>query len=171
MNSLPADRKIIFVPDMHLGSFVAEQTGRDLVLWQGYCPTHVVITVEDIASAKAKQFDAVVMTHPECPKAVRDISDEILSTGQMLRFAKSSPAKNFIIATEIGIIHTLRKQNPDATFIAASSRAVCPNMKKITLEKIVFCLEDMQYKVQISPEISTRARQALDRMVEVLPAK
>jgi quinolinate synthase len=171
VESLPEDKRIIFVPDQHLGRFVAERTGRDLVLWPGYCVSHVVITEDDIKTAKEKHPDAIVMAHPECTEPVKVLSDEILSTGQMLKFAAASPAKRFIVATETGIIHPLKKQNPDAEFIPASERAVCPNMKKINLEKIVWSLEDMQYKIEISEDIRKRAKTALDRMVEVLPKK
>lgn len=171
VNSLPADRTIIFVPDQHLGRFVAERTGRDMVLWPGYCPTHVLITEDDIKTAKGRYPDAVVMAHPECTEPVKALADQLLSTGQMLKFAAKSPAQKFIVASEIGIIHALKKQNPQAEFIAASDRAVCPNMKKITLAKIVGSLEDMQYRVTVSEEIAKRAKKSLDRMVEILPAK
>lgn len=171
VNSLPADRTIIFVPDQHLGRFVAERTGRDLILWPGYCPTHVLITEDDIKNAKGGHPGAVVMAHPECTEPVKALADQLLSTGQMLKFAAKSPAKKFIVATEIGIIHTLKKQNPQAEFIAASDRAVCPNMKKITLAKIIGSLEDMQYKVTVPEEIAKRAKKSLDRMVEILPAE
>lgn len=171
VNSLPADRTIIFVPDQHLGRFVAERTGRDMVLWPGYCPTHVLITEDDIKTAKGRHPDAVVMAHPECTEPVKALADQLLSTGQMLKFAAKSPAQKFIVATEIGIIHALKKQNPQAEFITASDRAVCPNMKKITLAKIIGSLEDMQYRVTVSEEIAKRAKKSLDRMVEILPAK
>jgi len=169
VNSLPADRAIIFVPDQHLGRFVAERTGRDLILWPGYCPTHVLITEDDIKSAKAKYPDAVVMAHPECTEPVKALADQLLSTGRMLKFVAKSPAKKFIVATEIGIIHTLKKQNPQAEFIAASDRAVCPNMKKITLDKIIASLQDLQHKVTVPQEIRVKAKRSLDKMIEVLP--
>jgi len=170
VSSLPKNRQILFVPDQHLGRFVADRTGRDIVLWPGYCRSHVMITVDDIKTAKAKYPDAIVMAHPECSEPVKELSDELLSTGQMLKFAAESTAKQFIIATETGIIHTLKKQNPEAEFIPASNRAVCPNMKKITLEKIIWSLEDMQYKISVPEEIRKKAKIALDKMVEILPA-
>lgn len=169
VNSLPADRPIIFVPDRHLGQFVAEKTKRDLILWPGYCHVHVLITEDDIKNAKAKYPDAIVMAHPECTEPVKGLSDKILSTGQMLKFVEKSPAKKFVIATEIGIIHALKKQNPDAEFFPASNRAVCPNMKKITLDKIVASLENMQYKVTVPEDTRVKAKKSLDRMIEVLP--
>ena len=176
VNSLPADKKIIFVPDKYLGGFVAEKTSRDIVLWPGYCPTHVYITEDDVRQAKAKFPDAVVMAHPECTEPVRKLSDQILSTSQMLAFVKKSNAKQFIIATETGIIHSLRKQNPEAEFIAASEKAICPNMKKITLEKVLWAMEDSaqggsKYNVTVPEQTRIRAKKALEKMVEVLPAK
>ncbi len=166
VNSLPRDRRIIFVPDQHLGRFVAERTGRDLVLWPGYCITHVMITDEDIKNLKAKYPDAIVMAHPECTEPVKELADQLLSTGQMLKFAEKSRARRFIVATETGMTYPLKKQNMGAEFIAASDRAICPNMKKITLEKILWSLEDMQYKVTVPDEIRIKAKKALDRMVE-----
>jgi len=171
VNSLPKDKRIIFIPDRHLGQFVAGRTGRDLILWPGYCHVHVVITEEDIKNAKAKYPDAIVMAHPECTEPVKELSDELLSTGQMLKFAAKSPAKRFIIATEIGIIHALKKQNPESEFYPASDRAICPNMKKITLDKIIGSLEDMQHKVTVPEKIRIRAKKSIDRMVEVLPSR
>ena len=171
VNSLPQDRPIIFVPDQNLGQFVIERTGRDLILWPGYCHVHVVITKDDIKNAKAKYPDAIVMAHPECTGPVKALSDELLSTGQMLRYAAKSEAKQFIIATETGIIHTLKKQNPQAEFIPAADRAICPNMKRITLEKVLWSLEDMQYKVTVPQNVRIKAQKALDMMVEILPAK
>ena len=171
VSSLPKNRQIIFVPDQHLGRFVADRTGRDLVLWPGYCRTHVMITEDDIKTAKAKYPDAIVLAHPECSEPVKELSDELLSTGQMLKFAAESTAKQFIIATETGIIHTLKKQNPEVEFIPASNRAICPNMKKITLEKIIWALEDMQYKISVPEAIREKAKIALDKMVEILPAR
>ena len=171
VNSVPQDIRIIFVPDLHLGRFVAERTGRDLVFWPGYCITHVMITEEDIKNAKTRYPDAIVMAHPECTEPVKKLADQLLSTGQMLEFARKSPAKRFIVATETGMIYPLKKQNPKAEFIAASDRAICPNMKKITLEKVAWSLEDMQYKITVPQEIRTKAKKALDRMVEILPSK
>lgn len=170
VESLPANKSIIFVPDRNLGQFVAERTGRDLILWPGYCTTHVVITADDIEKARAEHPDAIVMAHPECTTPVREVADELLSTGQMLKFVAASDAKEFIVATEIGIIHALKKQNPQADFFSPTRRAICPNMKKITLDKVIASLEDMKHIIIVPDDIRTRARKALDRMVEVLPA-
>lgn len=170
INSLPKENQIIFVPDRHLGSFVAEKTGRDILLWPGYCITHLMITEENIKDAKARYLNAVVIAHPECTEPARERSDHILSTSQMLKFAAQNNDEKIIVATETGIIHTLKKQNPDTEFIPASEKAICPNMKKITLEKVLWVLEDMKYKVEVPEQISIKAKKALDRMVEILPA-
>ena len=171
VNSLPKDKPIIFVPDQNLGRFASERSGRDLILWPGYCHVHVVITEDDIKNAKAKHPDAVVMAHPECTQPVKDLSNELLSTGQMLRYAKQNRAEKFIIATETGIIHTLKKQNPQTEFFPATEKAVCPNMKLITLEKILWSLQDLKYEVTVPEDVRLKAKNALDMMVVILPEK
>lgn len=169
VRSLPADRDVIFVPDKNLGGFVAEKTGRALILWPGYCSTHVCIQPEDVRRARQEHPAAVVLAHPECTPQVRAAADELISTGQMLKYAKASSAEEFIIATETGILHTLRKENPNKHFFAASAKAVCPNMKKITLEKVVWALEDMKYQITVPQSIRMDAKQSLDRMLQVIP--
>ncbi|MHC4474938.1 MAG: quinolinate synthase NadA [Planctomycetota bacterium] len=171
VRSLGAERDVIFVPDRHLGQHVMDRTGRELILWPGYCATHVAITEHDIENAKARYPGAIVMAHPECTEPVKQLADELLSTGQMLRFAANSTATKFIVATETGIIHALERQNPRAQFMPASERAVCPNMKRITLEKVLWALEDLQYRIAVPEPTATEARGALDRMVEILPVK
>jgi len=169
VQSLPTDRPIIFVPDQHLGRFVEERTSRSLILWPGYCTTHVLISEDDIRKGKEQYPDAVVIAHPECSEPVKDLADALLSTGQMIKFVKESPAQRFIVATEIGMIHPLQKARPDAEFIPASRRGVCPNMKKITLEKVLASLADMQFQIEVPEEIRIRAGRSLQRMVEILP--
>jgi quinolinate synthase len=171
VQSLPQDRPIIFVPDQHLGQFVAQQTGRGLILWPGYCPTHALIGEDDLRRAKEQYPEAVVLAHPECAEPVKDLADALLSTGQMLTFVKNSPAKRFIVATEVGMIHPLQKVRPDAEFLAPGSRGICPNMKKITLEKVQAALADLQFQIEVPEDIRHRAECSLQRMVEILPAK
>jgi quinolinate synthase len=171
VQSLPKDRQILFVPDQHLGRFVEQKTGRRLILWPGYCTTHVLISQDDILDAKQDYPDAVVIAHPECSEPVKDMADALLSTGQMIRFVQNSPAKRFIVATEIGMIHPLKKVRPDAQFIPAGTRGICPNMKKITVEKLLASLENMQYAIEVPEEIRVKAAQALQRMVEIRPGK
>lgn len=169
VNSLPSDKRIIFVPDKYLGQHVIDKTGKEMILWPGYCPTHVKMNEDDIKNAKNLHPDAVVMAHPECSEQVKKIADEILSTGGMLKFAKKSDNMTFIVATELGIVHTLKKMNPEKTFIPVSDGAICPNMKKISLEKILWSLEDMQYRIVVPEDIRIKAKRSLDRMIQVLP--
>ncbi len=171
VESLPADREIIFVPDRNLGGYIVEKTGRQMVLWPGYCLTHARITQDDVAGARKKHPDAMVIAHPECSKEVRDCADELLSTGGMLKFAAESGHRSFIVVTEIGIIHTLKKQNPQTQFFPAADSAICRNMKKINLEKVLWSLEDMQYEITVAEDVRKRARAALDRMLQIQPAR
>ena len=169
VRSLPEDKEILFVPDKNLGGFIQERTGHKMILWPGYCSTHVRIQTEDVARARAEHPDAVLLAHPECNPDIRALADELLSTGQMLKFAKTSSAREFVIATENGILHTLKKQNPDKTFHPVCQQAICPNMKKISLEKVAWALEDMQYQITVPADVANAAKRSLDRMLEVLP--
>lgn len=160
-----ASDEILFVPDQHLGSFVAETLGRELILWPGYCPTHVRIHPEEIAALKAAHPGALVLAHPECPKAARDASDHVLSTGQMVNFVKDSPAREFIIATEEGLLHRLQNDNPDKRFHRVSSYAICPNMKRNTLEKVLASLRDLSPVITVEEEVANQARRAIEQML------
>ena len=160
-----ADSDVLFVPDQHLGSVVAETLGRELILWPGYCPTHARINPKDILDLKAAHPQALALAHPECPKPVRVVADHVLSTGQMCKFVAENPATEFIIATEEGLIHRLKKDNPSKTFYRVSPFAVCPNMKRNTLEKVLFCLRDMQPVVKVDPAIAARARRSIEQML------
>jgi quinolinate synthase len=165
VNSIPRDREILFVPDQNLGAFVAAKTGRPLILYPGYCPTHARLHAEDVLQAKTAHPGALMLIHPECRPDVTALGDAVLSTSGMCRFAKESPGTSFIIGTETGLLHRLRLENPGKQFFPLAESAVCPNMKKITLEKVLFALEDNQYVVTVPENIRKRARQAVDRMV------
>ncbi len=165
--SVPADKEIIFVPDTHLGHYVQEELGREMIIWDGYCPTHSRIRDVDIQREKEEHPNAVVMAHPECPQSIRDMSDQLLSTGQMCIHAKESDNKEFIVATEMGLLYRLRNENPDKKFYAVSERALCPNMKKIDLEKVLWSLEDMQYRITVPEEIANKARRSIEAMLEL----
>jgi len=170
VESIPPGREIIFVPDQYLGSYVQEQTGRDLVLYRGYCPTHGRILREDILELKEEYPDAEVMVHPECRPEVRAMADYVESTGGMCRRAAESEADDIIVGTEIGLVYRLRKENPDKRFHLASEAAICPNMKQIDLEKILWSLQDLDHEVSVSPDVRDRALKAVNRMVEVAAA-
>jgi len=167
VRSLPADREIIFVPDQSLGDYTAKQTGRALILWPGYCPTHHRILAEDMRRARAEHPDAKAVVHPECTADVIALADRVASTTGILRFCKANTAREFIIGTEIALLHRLRKENPSKRFHPASPLADCPNMKLNTLEKMVWSLEDMVYEVAVPEPIAGRARLAIERMLAV----
>ena len=157
--------EILFVPDQYLGHFAATQANRPMVLWPGFCPTHLKIQPEDIISNKQRYPGSVALVHPECRPEVTAVADQVLSTGGMLKFARQTDAKVLIIGTEVGILHRLKKENPGKTFIPANARALCPNMKKITLEKVLWALEDMGPEIKVPEDIRLRAKIAVDRML------
>ena len=165
VSSIEPDRPIIFVPDKYLGAYAATRTGRDLILWQGYCPIHVVITPERVETAKAEHPGALLIVHPECVPPVTRMADAVLSTSGMCRFARESDAREFIVGTEVGLLYRLRKENPEKSFVPASEAAACPNMKRNTLEKVLWSLEDLKHEVRVSEDIRSRACRALDAMV------
>ncbi len=167
MATFGKDEEILFVPDRHLGSHIAEKLGVEYVLWPGYCPTHAKLTPAMIERARAAYPGAPVIVHPECSKAVRDLADQCLSTGGMCKWARTTDAKTILVGTELGICHRLRKENPGKEFIPIADHLVCPNMKKTTLEKVRDCLRDMSPAVKVPPEIAIPARLAIDRMLAI----
>lgn len=166
VNSLPKDKEIIFIPDKHLGSYVESQTGRKMILWNGYCPTHAFIDAKSIIKMKKEHPEAEVLVHPECNSEVIKTADQVLSTGGMLEYARQSSGREFIIGTEIGIIYRLKKQNPRKIFYPANNNIICPNMKLINLEKIMWSLEDNVYEINLPDNIIKKARLSLERMKE-----
>lgn len=167
VKSIPENKEVIFIPDKYLGSYVQSQTGRELILWNGYCPTHVMISVKEIIQLKKQHLDAVVIVHPECTPDVIEIADKAASTGGMLKYVKKSRKKSFIIGTEIGIIHRLKRENPDKVFYPASGKAICPNMKLINLEKLLWSLEDEKYEIRIPIETIRKAKSAINKMIAI----
>ena len=165
--SFPADQEIIFVPDRHLGSFTAEKLGRTFILWPGFCPTHARMTEKQIAEARLAHPGAPVLVHPECPKPVRDAADAVLSTGGMCRHVLGRPETEFIIGTETGILHRLKNENPGKRFYPLLEQAVCPNMKRITLEKVLWCLRDMQTVITVPEAVALRAKRSIDAMLAI----
>lgn len=160
-------REIIFVPDRHLADYVSAQTGRTFIVWPGYCPTHAMILPEHVRQQKALYPGALVIAHPECTSPVRNLADCVASTEGMCRYVKESGVREFIIATERGIIHRLRKENPGTTFHPVSSHAVCPNMKLTSLEKILWALEDMQHEITVPEEVRQKACASIRRMLDL----
>ncbi|MCK4546571.1 MAG: quinolinate synthase NadA [Candidatus Eisenbacteria sp.] len=165
VESFPPGQEIIFGPDQYLGHFLSTQTSRTFHLWRGYCPSHMKILVEDIERAREEHPDAKIMVHPECTPDVIRLADVALGTGGMIRYAAESGAKEFVVGTEVGMVYRLEKDIPGKKFYPATSRALCPNMKKITLEKVLWSLEEMEPRVTVPPDVAARAKQAVDRML------
>ena len=168
VKSIPAGKEIFMVPDRNLAQWVAKVSGRPLTWWDGYCPTHERLTVDATVKAKEAHPDAVLVVHPECPPEVQDMADQITSTSGMLRFCKESDHREFIIGTEEGILHRLRKESPDKRFYVLNNEMVCPNMKRTRLESLLVAMEKMQYVIKVPEDIRVKAKQALDRMLEIV---
>ena len=160
--------EIIFVPDKYLADYVSKQTQRKLIAWNGFCPTHAKILPEDIKRKRKFHPNALVMVHPECLPQVVALADAVLSTSKMCQFARETEAKEMIIGTEVGLIYRLKQDNPTKEFYPVSERAVCPNMKRATQEKIVWALEELKEEVRVSDDIRLRARKAIGRMLAIV---
>jgi len=160
-------REILFVPDQYLGHYVSARTGKKMILWPGFCPTHVRIKPERIKELKREYPQAKVVVHPECTPEVIALADEVFSTSGMCRYAQRDEVGEMIVGTEVGIIHRLKKENPDKRFIPISEQAVCPNMKLITLEKVLWSLEEMNPEVKVPEGIRLRAKAAVDKMLKI----
>jgi quinolinate synthase len=172
IEAIPADQEILFLPDMFLGIWLERVTGRKLTIWLGECHVHAGIRPADIERWQDEAPDAELLVHPECGCASQCMAfgnerTHILSTEGMINFAKASPKDRFLVATETGIIHRLNKEAPGKRFEAVSERAICKYMKMITLEKLHASLRDWKHEVTVEPEIATRARGAIERMVAI----
>jgi quinolinate synthase len=165
IQSLDNRKEIIFIPDKYLGQYVARQTGRKMILWDGYCPVHVKILAEDIVRQKKKYPKAEAVVHPECTPGVINLADKALSTSGMCRYVKESKTKEIIIGTETGLLYRLKKENPDKEFYPVSELAVCPNMKLSSLEKVLWTLEDMKNEVKVPEDIRVKAIEAVNKML------
>ena len=166
VNSLEEDEALM-VPDQNLARFAQGHTTKRLHLWNGCCPIHDRLTPADIQAAKAAHPEAEVMVHPECRPEVVALADAVVSTSGMIRHAGASDAREFIVATEVGLLHPLKKSHPDKAFFPASTAMVCPDMKKITLEDVARSLERMEGEVKVPPEIQAPALKAVQRMVDL----
>ncbi len=167
VESIPEDRKIIFGPDQHLGRWIISRTQREMLIWGGYCPPHQMILPKHIRKLKEAHPGALVMVHPEVESAVAAGADAVLGTGGMLSYAGERDADTFIVGTEVGMCYRLEKAYPDKRFIPASPRATCKNMKKISLEKVLSSLENLEPVVSVPPDIAKRAKSAIEKMVEI----
>ncbi len=166
VNSLEQE-EVLFVPDKNLASWTQKHSSKHIIQWDGYCATHHHILLEDVLSAKHEHPSSLLMVHPECRPEVCDVADVVTSTSGMLRFAKGSDANEFIIGTEIGLLHTLKRQCQNKQFYPASPYAVCPSMKMITLESIKRALELGESTVSVEKSVQKRAKLAIERMLKV----
>ena len=173
VESLPADEKIIFAPDRNLGNYVLNKTGRDMIIWNGTCHVHEEFSLEAILRLKKENPEAKIIVHPECELPVRMVADFIGSTSSLLQFIRKDPGNCYIVATEAGIIHQMKKENPEKTYIPAPPRdstcgcSECNFMKLITIEKILTCLKNEQPEIILDGEILIKAQKPIKRMMEI----
>jgi len=172
VKSFPAETPIVFAPDRHLGAWVRKKTGRDLVLWPGFCIVHEQFTERQLTKLKVRHPEAKLIAHPECEESVLNIADYVGSTRGLLEYVKSSPAKSFIVATEVGILHLMQKARPDAELIPAPPSsgcncAICPYMRLNSLEKVYLCMRDRRPEITLPEDLRVRALRPVQRMLEL----
>lgn len=166
VKSIP-DEEILFVPDKNLAAFVARQSRKKIIPWDGYCYVHDQILAENVRSAKQVHPQAEVWVHPECRPEVVDLADRAISTGFMVKAARETRTAEVLVGTEVGILHRLRKENPRTAFFPVKESALCSNMKKITLVKVLQALEEMKYKIEVPEDVSRAARGAIEKMISL----
>lgn len=173
VESLPEDEKIIFGPDKNLGDYINKLTGRDMLLWEGACHVHEQFSMEKIIELKKQYPGALLLAHPECPKYLLEIADHVGSTSSILKFGTQSENKQFIVATEAGILHQMQKENPDKEFIPAppeDSTCACNEcfyMKMNTLQKLYLCLQNERPEIFVDEEVRVKAVKPIERMLDI----
>ncbi|MEN6621097.1 MAG: quinolinate synthase NadA [Smithella sp.] len=165
---LTKHKEIIFVPDKYLATFVSSKAGCDFIYWNGYCPVHAAIIPEHILSARQQHPQAKVLVHPECSPELTSLADIVTSTEGMCKYVKNAAETEFIIGTETGIIYRMQKENPGKKFYAVSEKAICPNMKCTSLEKVLWSLTDMVHEITVPPDIMDKARLSIERMLKIV---
>lgn len=166
VNSL-SEEQVIFVPDRNLGHYVSRHTEKEIVLWDGYCYVHDRYTLEDVRKARSAHPNAELLVHPECRPEVIDAADYVYSTSGIARHVQDSEAREFIIGTEVGMNYRLKKENPEKEFYPLSEGAVCADMKKTSLEKLLSSLETLEPRIVVPEDVANRARGAIERMLAV----
>ena len=167
VESIPEKKKIIFVPDRNLGTFIQDLTGREMILWDGYCPVHDVLQMQEIEGQRALHPKARVIVHPECPPAITRTADAVCSTAGILEFVQNSPDNEFIIGTEKDFLYTLEKNCPGKAFYAARQYFECRDMKYIPLDKLALSLDKLQYQIEVPEDIRKKAYGSLERMISI----
>ena len=166
VNSLASNR-VLMVPDRNLALYTARRTTKEVLYWDGCCNVHDRLTAAEVTASQAAHPEAVFIAHPECRPEVLDLAQEIRSTSGMLQYVRQSAVKEFIIGTEMGILHTLRRENPDKIFYSPSSQLICPDMKRITLDDVIKALKENHHQISVPEEIRKPALQAVERMLAV----
>jgi quinolinate synthase len=165
VSKLP-EKQILFVPDEHLGSWVGEQLPeKEIIPWLGFCVVHTRVSPEKIHTAQKAHSEAVTLAHPECPKEIRDLADHVCGTGGMVRYVRENPVTEFLVATEPGMLERLRREAPEKKYYSLCTE--CVNMKKITPEKVLGCLENDEFEISVLENVAAGARKALDKMIEL----
>ena len=159
---------VICIPDRNLSAYAAKRTKKKIISWDGFCNVHMRLDADDVKKAKTAHPDALLVVHPECPPEVQDMADHITSTSGMLRYCKESPHQEFIIGTEEGLLHRLRKDSPAKKFHVLSTEMVCPNLKRTRLDSVVRVLETMDNVISVADEVRVPAKRALDRMLGIV---
>ena len=167
VQSIPAEKDILFLPDMNLADFTAKKSKRKIIPWPGFCPTHHLLTRDDVIKAKKLHPHALLLVHPECRPEVCNLADYIGSTRGIIEFASNNPVKEYIIGTELGIFHPLKKNNPNKQFFPASEDMICQNMKLITLKKVLYSLQNLKPQITLPEDIRKKSLKALNRMIEI----
>lgn len=167
VQSISDDEEIIFVPDKNLAHYISSFTEKKIIPWNGFCPAHRRLKPEDILKAKKDHPNAIVVAHPECKPNVLALSDYVLSTEGMVRYAKETRAKEIIVCTEVGMLYRLKKENPNKKFYSPLEEIICQNMKLNTLESVLNSLEKMEHVITVPEEIRLKAKMALDKMLEI----
>jgi len=167
VESLSSD-EILFVPDKNLGHYIATKTKKKMILYPGYCITHDRLTAEEVKQARINYPEAKVIVHPECQPEVVELADVVLSTSQMIRYAKESPATTFLIGTEMGLLHRLHKENPQKIFYLLSPSLICANMKRTRLETVIETMKLKKNRITVPEDIRLKAKRALERMLAVV---
>jgi len=166
VNSLP-EEKVICVPDRNLSAWAQRNTAKKIISWDGFCHVHDRVSRQDVIDARKRHPGAVVMAHPECRPEVLEEADHVTSTSGMLRYAKASPAKEFVVGTEIGLLYRLRKENPGKAFHPLRPDMICPNMKKTTLKSVLEALRETKHVIKVPEDVRVPAKRSLDRMLEI----
>ena len=172
IDSIPADKKIIFAPDKNLGAYLQKKTGREMVIWNGACMVHEIFSMEKIVKLQVRYPDAKLLAHPECEAKILDIADFVGSTSALLKYTQNTDNQTFIVATEAGILHQMQKSNPEKLFLPAPPNNTCacnecPHMKRNTMEKLYLCMEFELPEIHLSAELISKARLPIDKMLEI----